>query len=103
MRLPSQCYVQSLKTAECAESNMFNIIYFQIDFWITKQKYWMSRWDSGLKEKVACLIKLSKKGMAFLLVRLVESVALLQIVGRQVLTIGKWAHAMQWFGYSEFN
>ena len=32
MRLPSQSCVPSLEMVDCAEFNMFNIIYFQIDF-----------------------------------------------------------------------
>ena len=43
--------------------------------------------NDTLKEKVACF---NKNDRAFLLGWLVETVALLQIVGRQVLAIGKW-------------
>ena len=92
MRLPSQSCVQSLEMVDCAESNMFNIIYFQIDFWIMKQKHWMSKWDSrqdetlhgyfycqDVGEMMLCRRKLKinsrKKGMAFLFAVLAESVA----------------------------
>ena len=91
MRLPSQCCMRSLEMVDCAESNMFNIIYFEIDFWIMKQKHWMSEWDSRQDETLhgyfyhqkvgeirlyrkGCLFKVNsqKKSMTFLLAVLVE-------------------------------